>query len=363
MTTENNRNVSLSHRTYGTSRTIRKVSPPSGKDEDSKKKGFFNRPLPGGKTPWDWLQLVGVLLIPLVIFLATWSFNQQQADLAQQQHQADQQSALDQQRAAILQTYIDNIQDLLLNHNLLKSKSTDDVVILARARTLTALQDLDPVRKGRLVQFLYEAKLIGFLNPETDATKGIRKPSIIRLSSANLSSAILYIKFSDFNGADFNGANLSKANLFNTSLSKANLSRADLSNAVLTNAFFFGALITYANLISANLVRADLEGAFLDRSNLSGANLTSAFLVSAHLASADLKRANLISANLISANLSNADLKDANLSDTILYHADITDARNLTQQQLDQVYTCKGAILPQGLTCHHNQTPPWLLNN
>src|SRR5205823_2475358 len=128
-----------------------------------------------GQTLWDWLQLLGILAIPLVVALASILFSVQQAELAQQQHQQDQhladrqhqqdqQQALDQQRATILQTYLDNIQNVLLNYNLLKSKQGDNVAILARARTLTALQGLDPARKGHLLTFLYEARLIGFVD-------------------------------------------------------------------------------------------------------------------------------------------------------------------------------------------------------
>jgi len=72
-----------------------------------------------GKTLWDWLQLLGILAIPLVVASATLFFGIQQANLANQQHENDQKianqqhendqkSVLDQQRAAILQTYIDN---------------------------------------------------------------------------------------------------------------------------------------------------------------------------------------------------------------------------------------------------------------
>jgi hypothetical protein len=193
-----------------------------------------------GKTLWDWLQLLGVLAIPIVVAGATLLFGIQQANLANQQHEndqkianqqyeADKQSALGQQEATILQTYIDNIQDLLLNHNLLGDSPTpnndsdkvkiQEVQELARARTLTALQGLDSYRRGVLLKFLYEAKLIGFLD------------------------------------------NNSK---------------------------------THDPII--NLILADLSG------------------------------------------------------------ADLSGAHNLTQQQLDQVKSCKGATLPKGLTCHHNQS-------
>ena len=83
------------------------------------------------------------------------------------------------------ETYIDNIQDLLLNHNLLVSKPSGEVAILARARTLTGLQGLDPERKGRLVQFLYEAQLIGFQGDKADKYKLHNK--IIDLFGAVLS--------------------------------------------------------------------------------------------------------------------------------------------------------------------------------
>lgn len=219
------------------------------------------------KTLWDWLQLLGVLAIPLILGIATLLFGIQQANLANQQHLQDQASALDQQQATILQTYLDNIQNLLLNYNLLKSKPDDDVAILARARTLTALQGLDPVRKGQLLTFLYEAKLIGF----TDFNFKTHN-SIIHLE----------------------GATLTHADLHDTILSGI-----DLRDAILTDAD-----LTFANLEGADLTFANLRG----------------------------------------SNLSNADLRGAILGFT-----------GLTQQQIDQALSCRGAFLPPGLICHHNQ--------
>jgi uncharacterized protein YjbI with pentapeptide repeats len=210
-----------------------------------------------GKTLWDWLQLLGVLAIPIVVVGATILFGWWQGQLAQQQHDADQRQALDQQRATILQTYIDNIQELLLNHNLLgdspmPKNDADNVKIqevqeLARSRTLTALRGLDPERKGLLVQFIYDARLIGFLDNKNklhDPVIGLYKADISR---ANLSGAIL-------NDAILLGANLSDANL-----SDADFSRADLRSVSLSD----------ANLSDANLTQQQLDqvyscyGAFL----------------------------------------------------------------------------------------------------
>src|SRR5215467_2521107 len=88
--------------------------PPASLPKKSTRIGFSD------KTLWDWLNLFGVFLIPLMIGVFTIASSIQQSNSSQQQHNTDMEIALDQQRATILQTYISNIQDLLLNHNLLK---------------------------------------------------------------------------------------------------------------------------------------------------------------------------------------------------------------------------------------------------
>src|SRR5947208_13046899 len=105
--------------------------------------GPFDRPRPrlGGKSIWDWLSLLSNLFIPIVV--GTIGFGLWQAH---QQDQSERQHALDEQRAAILQTYIDNMQDLLLNHNLAKSKPADEIRQVAKEQTLTALRRLDEDR-------------------------------------------------------------------------------------------------------------------------------------------------------------------------------------------------------------------------
>ena len=207
------------------------------------------------KSFWEWLLFLGTLAIPFVVTILGLNFTQQQ-------HQTDLQIAQDQQQATILQTYIANIQDLLLNHNLLKSKPDEDIAILARARTLTALQGLDPQRKGTLLQFLHEAQLIGTVDQKTG--KGVAR--IIDLSYANLY------------GADLRGANLRRALLRGAQLSKAYLSysKAYLSYTDLRSADLRGALLD----------SADLRGALLDSADLSGADLRSAKVTREQLAKA-----------------------------------------------------------------------------
>jgi Pentapeptide repeats (8 copies) len=163
------------------------------------------------KTLWDWLQVLGVLAIPLVLALGTLWFsaqqrqmsdallkNQRDTTLAMSQQQRDTARAIaeDQQREATLNTYLDRMSDLLLTQHVHDPKVRE----LARAWTVTALRNMDPSRKGVLIQFLYESGLINNDHPVVDlsgADLSNVDQSRVTLSNANLS-----------------GANLSGANLF-----------------------------------------------------------------------------------------------------------------------------------------------------
>src|SRR5205807_694933 len=106
-----------------------------------------------------------VLAIPVIVAAGTLYFTQQitlqQVQLSisanEKQHQTDIQIAQDQQREAALETYISDMQNLLLNEHLRESKRGDEVRVVARARTLTALAQIDSTRKGTLLRFLYES--------------------------------------------------------------------------------------------------------------------------------------------------------------------------------------------------------------
>ncbi len=150
----------------------------------------------GGKSLWDWMQL---LLIPLVLLVVGLLFNhlqsasqERQADqrieedrkLAEQRAITEREIAADNQREATLQTYLDNISALLLDEQLRTSQKDAEIRSVARTRTLSALRRLDGERKGTLVQFLHESQLISGTT------------SII-----------------DLGGADLTGANLFRANL------------------------------------------------------------------------------------------------------------------------------------------------------
>jgi hypothetical protein len=189
------------------------------------------------------------------------------------------------------------------------------------------------------------------------------------LYRANLSGANL-------SGTDLSGANLLRADLRGANLSGANLSGADLRHADLRNAQLHGADLDEPNQNAVDLHKAQLRGANLRDANLSAVDLSDLILTGADLGFANLRGAHLRYAELSGANLSGTDLSGANLRYVNLLHADLgsarlsgadlymanllyanlsltdlSEAKNLTQTQLDRG-VCGDAKtkLPEGLT-------------
>lgn len=300
--------------------------PQGGDPGDSSEHLDQPRPRPDGKSHWDW-RFLSSLLIPILIGTIGWGLwqthlqNQSNQQLAREQHESDMALSIYQQRATILQTYIDNMQGLLLNPSPAKSTPADEVRQLATVQTITTLRSLDAGRNAIVLQFLQGAGLIGVPG------------AVINLSNANLSN-------DDLSGVDLNGVALSGANL-----TGADLSDADLSNTSLFAAHLNGADLDGANLSGATLTSATLNDAKINRATLAEARLNGAILTGAQLNGADLSNADLIDADLTETSFRGADLSDADLT-----------AAFLAQSQLDTVNSCTYAILSVGLTCHHNAT-------
>ena len=145
-----------------------------------------------------------------------------------------------------------------------------------------------------------------------------------------------------------------RLNLAHTNLTQMRLRMADLSRAILVDADFTGALLYKANLSGALLNDADFTGANLTEANLSGANLTRATLNSARLLGANLRGANFSYATLDYALFKGSDPSEANFSDATLDQADLTgidlrEAKNLTQEQIEEASGDESTKLPTDL--------------
>jgi uncharacterized protein YjbI with pentapeptide repeats len=265
--------------------------------------GFLSYPTPKsdteaiqpGKTLWD---LIELLIIPVVLvvggFLLNRAQRQNELDIARAERKTKRQIAKDREAERALQSYLETMTELLFERNLHNSEEAHSVV---RPRTLTVLRSLDGERKGNILRFLYETKLIGKDN------------TVIELRGANLGRV-----------------NLEEANLGNANLSETDLRGANLREAKLWGANLTEAKLEEANLGKANLRDADLGGANLRAANLRAANLRAAKLEEANLGNANLRGADLGGANLRGANLRGANLEDANLREADLRGADLRGA-------------------------------------
>jgi len=213
-----------------------------------------------GRMLWDWLQLLGVLAIPVVVGFGTLFFTRQQAKTSEA-------NAENQRQEELLRTYFDKISELLLNKELSTNPNIQSIV---RARTLAALRILSTKRKAIVLRFLHDSDLLKYV-----------KSFLFSL---------------DLSHADLHTIDLSGANLLSTDLRDGNLWEAN----------FNGAHLQFADLSGAYLPRANFRDAELGLANLSGANLSGANLIGADLWSADLRGANLSGATITPEQLEEA---------------------------------------------------------
>jgi uncharacterized protein YjbI with pentapeptide repeats len=297
------------------------------------------------RTLWDWM---GLLIIPAVIAGAGLWFNQQQRarelQIAAQRERVDRQLAELDRQDAIMQSYLDQIGQLLLDKDrpLRQSEGRSEMRVLARARTLTALSQLhDGDLKGEVMRFLLEADLI------TGSREEKRAP-VISLQEADLEGVYLemydwsgifligaYLKDADISVCGLRDAALAGALLMNADLRESTIDRADLNGANIRGALLGGASLRGALLFGADLTDADLTGADLTSADLTGVGVD---LTGVDLTGVDLTEA----APLLRTNLTGADLTGADLTG-----ADLTDAK-VTQEQLDKAKSLTGATMPNG---------------
>ncbi len=238
-----------------------------------------------GKTLWDVLQLV---VVPIALAWGVYWINKKERE-------RELKIAQDNYQEATLQSYLDQMKELLLDRGLRTSERDEEVRLVARTVTLATLQRLDGKRKRTLIEFLYEAKLI---------TKD-RGP-IISLQRADLSSAKLA------------KSNLPQVDLSGANLLLADLDKADLHEANLCSAIFMLTKLRDANMRGANLVKAQLNHTLLERADLSDANLNKASLSGSRATSANFDRANLGGAYFAGADLSYATMRQADLREACL---------------------------------------------
>jgi hypothetical protein len=191
------------------------------------------------RTLWDWL---GLLVIPGLLALGGYWFTRRREQLARE-------IEADRLREEALHGYIDRMAELMLDKSLPLGQSEKDDAVreVARSRTLLVLRRLDGGRKGLLLRFLHESKLL------------MKDGAVVELWRADLSQVDLseaILTGADLSAAILSAAILSGTDLSDTLLSHTDLRGADLSKSVLANADLSGADLRGADLRGADLREA-----------------------------------------------------------------------------------------------------------
>ena len=284
------------------------------------------------RTLWDWL---GLWIIPFIFTAsaigfagfqnqANTNYNKSQSAIANTQQANDRIIAHMQEQQNVVQTYLDRMSDLLLNPNI-RDKQGNDVRILAKARTLTILMDLDPDQKATIVNFLYYGDLIGQASSQTPYQP------IVNLATADLTG--INLSNISLQAANFQVANLSNAILVGTNLSSSYLPKVNLNYAHLQQAYLCYATFIGASTETSSLYHADLRNSHLTGANFTGADLRMANLSGANLSSSDTDPAcppgnHPKTANFTNAKLKGAILNGANLTGVIWDNTVCPDGRN-----------------------------------
>jgi uncharacterized protein YjbI with pentapeptide repeats len=327
------------------------------------------------KTFWDVAQL---LVVPLTLtglgFAFQYYADQRDAERQEVIREREQQLAEDKDNQATLVKYFDDMA-ASLNSGLLTAKPGDDKFIVAQAKTVIALQSLDPNRRRLVIQFLGASDLSKvpdevYFSNGIDAVQEDGQGNFVQWNKGFW--VLLYkaqLAKADLRGSDFSGAVLFGADFYQadfgclppsapegsarkcSDLRIAILNNADFSNANLNNANLKGAELVGASLNEANLNNANLSNANLYRAILDSADLSDANLIGTDLDSASLNSVNLSNANLRGANLNNAELRGTNLQDAILLTSDLSTSKFLTLDQLTaspEPFLCN-TKLPSGM--------------
>lgn len=268
------------------------------------------------KTLWDWLQLC---VVPLILLLGgillNWTIRHSEQQRTETQAKTERWIAEDRAREQALLTYIDRMSSMLLESD--PKDLGPRKASLMRTYTLTVLRALDGMRKGAVLQFLYDAGLIfnsedgpiidladadasGAVLHRTFEHQAHRGPGVINVvAPLNLSWA--YLKDVNFTRADLRNAFLGRADLTDAKLTGANMEGAKLAEANL-----YGALLIEADLTGADLRHADLSDTLLHAANLSGADLTWANMEGAKMGEVDRDNSLMRAAKIGNANIQNA---------------------------------------------------------
>ena len=223
----------------------------------------------------DILTILCAAAVPIALGIYTAITYQQEQEQQQKMQQLSLNQSAELRRDKIYDNFLKNVYNLDKNRYLEENK---DPWAFANAYYRAAHRQLDPTRKGDVLQFLKERQLIGRNNcTETCGYKPI--PDIIRLNELSfddmeLSSQTgtltrLNLKCVSFDQVSMNNVKFIFANLDGGSFSKSRLVNIDFGNSSLRCVNFNG-----TEFENVNFGESDLTGVYIDKNIIPKLNLT-----------------------------------------------------------------------------------------
>lgn len=222
------------------------------------------------KSFWDWLQL---LIVPLMLAFGAFYLNYASG-------QRDNQLAEERKQQEILKDYFSKMQTLILAEKTVQksnNKPTDSPSLnqyqpklspesqaIAKALTFAVLDELDGKRKGKVISYLADSKLI-IEDPI------LKSKSEINLEHANLKEIELRDVVMPF--VKINNADMTKAKLTNVDLSNSDLADSNLSKATLKDVKLGDAEVYHVDFTETTLTDVDFSNTNLNNSNFDSATL------------------------------------------------------------------------------------------
>jgi uncharacterized protein YjbI with pentapeptide repeats len=260
-----------------------------------------------------WFNLALGALIPLAIGIGTVviTIRQQQTDergqdqdreLDDRRYQLEQAQADELHYQDVFKTYIQDVSSALYKQQANHFSAFVDNrtrVAYIRSQTLTALQDLDPVRRTRLFYFLHENELLS----ETIS---------LDLSRANLSAITVgrsseFPSYSDLYKYDFYTLSLAKADLTNASFVSCRIhGQNDFTEATLVNIKFHHSSLGCTPDGYLEFADTHMTGSYFS----AGTNICNGFFLAAHMADSTFSGVVFsVQTLFLSVNLVNSDFR------------------------------------------------------
>ncbi|CAF1020663.1 unnamed protein product [Adineta steineri] len=216
----------------------------------------------------DWISLISNLFIPLIIGILAIVLPLQQEDLNEDHIEHSRISAFnhrltsmeslhDQQQQIILNTYQQDLTNLIFKYNLFKNSTDKRISLIIRTKTFHTLRQLDPIRKVFLRQLLIDS--------------GIQYR--INISYTDLSS-LIFPQGSFYNQLKFTNIQAENLLLKNIYLYQSNFSYSILDNSLFLDSNCSYADFSYTSLQKTDWTNTDVTQIIFNYTNLYGAKIT-----------------------------------------------------------------------------------------